>query len=160
MSNQAYGYICFENISYFTKLKEHIERKYSVGIFEIERTHLHGFPLRIQPKPEDNVKYIAIGDSPENSDASFLLSDFDYADSIGIALPLKAFERKKMMADLVYEISKFNGVNKIGIALTDMNQVEDIKTVDESELFNVLLNDFYEYYPPDCLYIIKKEKRN
>lgn len=155
MSNDVRGYIqgfSEKNISHSIKL---IEEKYNIGIGMISCDELYNFPEFFLPRGYDNRFAFIIGDDAEDFCASYLIDYLEYAPEADIGFPVGARNRLNILLDSLSDMIKVSGALKMVVAITDSNQIETIKRIKLSELYQVIHADFEEYQaPPDTLYEI------
>lgn len=155
MSNDVRGYIELSNGVDVTPLKTFIEKKYDIGIGPINSDELYNFPPTALPDSNKINFIFAIGDDNEYYNASYLIDYMDYAPEADIGFPTKAKDRLNILLDTLVDLIKITHATKMMVALTECNQIETIKKIKLSELYDVIHADFEEYQaPPDTLYEI------
>ena len=159
MSNEAYGYLEFSNYRPHEKLIESFQRATGLGLTSIPVSELHNFPENLLPKNQNHAFCFIIGDRPGSLNATYLMDYLDYAPEAKIDLPKQGRERVNLLVKALTFLTEEAKPEGFLIALTDSSQIEEIKTVDISELFEIITGDFEEDSgPPNCLYhVIEKE---
>lgn len=109
-------------------------------------------------EPADNTYIFLIGDRPGCPNATYL-TDYCQYDPISsyddIGFPANPGDRLDILLTVLQDIFNISGANKMVIALTECNQIETVKKIKFSELYNVIHADFEECQaPPDTLYEI------
>jgi hypothetical protein len=154
MSNDVCGYI-FPSLSREKEeiLEEYISSK-EIGISEITAEQLYNFPTEFIPS-EDFFAFL-IGDRPGYPNATYLI-DYDEYDpeTSDIGFPPGAKVRLNILLDTLVDMFRITNAQKMVVALTECNQIDTIKRIKLSELYDVIHADFEEYQaPPDTLYEI------
>ena len=154
MSNDICGYI-------YPPLDREVENALSkyisgskIGISQITREELYNFPSGFIPP--DGLFYFLIGDRPSYPNATYLIDYNEYdPDTSDIGFPPGAKERLSILVDTLNYMFKITNAQRMVVALTECNQIETIKKINISELYDVIHADF-EFYqsPPDTLYEI------
>lgn len=155
MSNDIRGYINYLGVINLTSLIIFLERKYNIGIKEIEEDKLYNFPSSVLPSNERQKFIFIIGDDNEYYCPSFLIDYLDYAPEADIGFPVKGKDRLNIVLDVMSELIETTKASKIVIALTDSCEIETIKKINFAEMRDVIHADFAKYQaPPDTLYEI------
>lgn len=154
MSNDVCGYIS-PSLSREREeiLEEYISSK-EIGISEITAEQLYNFPTEFTPS-EDFFVFL-IGDRSGYPNATYLI-DYDEYDpeTSGIGFPPGAKVRLNILLDTLVDMFRITNAQKMVVALTECNQIDTIKRIKLSELYDVIHADFEEYQaPPDTLYEI------
>ena len=155
MSNDVRGYIELLDGADLAPSINAIEQKYDIGIGAITNDELYNFPPSTLPD-SNRINFIfVIGDDNQYYNASYLIDYLDYAPEADIGFPVGARDRLNILLDTLAEMFKTTNAQKMVVALTDCNQIETIKKIKLSELYDVIHADFEEYQaPPDTLYEI------
>ncbi|EGU4502648.1 hypothetical protein HVC08_002265 [Salmonella enterica] len=153
MSNDVCGYIEPPlSIKASNDLKNYIARQ-NIGIVSIQKSQLYNFPIDFLPT--DGSYIFLISDRPGYSNASYLIDYLDYAPEADIGFPPVAKERLNILLDVLVDIFRITDAKKMVVALTECNQIETIKKIKLSKLYDIIHTDFEEYQaPPDTLYEI------
>lgn len=154
MSNDVCGYIS-PSLSREREeiLEEYISSK-EIGISEITAEQLYNFPTEFILS-EDFFVFL-IGDRPGYPNATYLI-DYDEYDheTSDIGFPPGAKVRLNILLDTLVDMFRITNAQKMVVALTECNQIDTIKRIKLSELYDVIHADFEEYQaPPDTLYEI------
>ncbi|EBR8158331.1 hypothetical protein NIP80_004763 [Salmonella enterica] len=125
----------------------------NIGIASIQRNQLYNFPVNLLP--DEGSWIFLISDKPGYPNASYLIDYLDYAAEADIGFPHKGKDRLNLLLDVLAKIFMITNAKKMVVALTECNQIEKIKKIKLSEMYNVIHSDFEEYQaPPDTLYEI------
>ncbi len=151
MTKSIYGIIKPKSSSTYFDFIENLVSRYQIGFKEILAKDLIGFPAGL--KTPADYKSFKITDGEFALSAECLLSEFDFDNSIELSFPRSLEERKLYLARLVVDGLCAEDVEEMAIAITDMNNIEEIKTFsDKTKLNATLIADFNDYYPSDVLY--------
>lgn len=154
MSNDVCGYIFSSLIRERKEILEEYISSREIGISKITGEQLHNFPTEFVPS--DDVFIFLIGDRPGYPNATYLI-DYDEYDpeTSDIGFPPGAKDRLNILLDTLADMFRITNAQKMVVALTECNQIETIKKIKISELYDVIHADFEEYQaPPDTLYEI------
>lgn len=126
-----------------------------IGISDIRRDQLYNFPDDMLSM--DNSYSFLIGDKKGYPNASYLIDFITYAPEANIGFPNGAKERLEILLDTLVNMFSITNAQKMVVALTECNQIETIKKIKISQLYDVVVADFEEYQaPPDTLYEISR----
>ncbi|WP_347253686.1 hypothetical protein [Leminorella grimontii] len=154
MSNDVCGYI----VSSITREEENALTNYffkkDLGLQQIPDNELYNFPVDLLPKDSDFI--FLIGDRPGYPNATYLIDYLEYdPESSDIGFPSNPKERLNILLDALVDMIKITNAEKMVVALTDCNQIEAVKKINLSEIYDVIHADFEKYRaPPDTLYEI------
>ena len=153
MSYDVCGYVCFlPTQEVDVNLKDYISKS-EIGIAKIGKEQLYNFPVDLLPKEHSYV--FLIGDKPNYPNASYLIDYLDYVAEAEIGFPVVAKDRLNILLDTLHEIFIITNAKKMVVAITDSNQIQTIKKINLSELYDVIHSDFIAHQaPPDTLYEI------
>lgn len=154
MSNDVYGYIKpVLKESYLALLQCYIENS-SINIQLITKEELFNYPSEYYP--EDNCFIFDIADGSGSINATYLIDYCEYdPETSDIGFPSDPKERLNILLDTLVDMIKITNAEKMVVAITECNQIETIKRIKLSELYQVIHADFEEYQaPPDTLYEI------
>lgn len=96
----------------------------------------------------------SICDSKQDNTARNLLYSLDYAADLSSGLPREAKKRRELLLDLISEIFNLEQVEKLYVALTEVEEIESVATLSLEELKEVTINNYEG--PPNILYIVEK----
>lgn len=154
MSNDVYGYLVPSlGDSEMAALKVYISKS-SLNIQLIKSDELFGYPPDFVPTGD--LFIFDIADGPNSTNATYLI-DYDEYDpeTSDIGFPPGAKDRLNILLDTLADMVRITNAQKMVVALTECNQIETIKKIKLSELYDVIHADFEEYQaPPDTLYEI------
>lgn len=154
MSNDVYGYLSPSlGSGEMIALRQYISES-SVNIQLITAAELYGYPSNFAPT--DDLFIFDIADGPNSINATYLI-DYDEYDpeTSDIGFPPGAKDRLNILLDTLVDMIKITNAQKMIVALTECNQIETIKRIKCSEIYDVIHADFEEYQaPPDTLYEI------
>lgn len=156
MSNDVCGYIFPAMQPKQANILEEYISACEIGIIKIPKDQLYNFPQTFEP--ESNLYTFLIGDRPGYPNATYLI-DYDQYDPKSsysdIGFPANPRDRLDMLIKVLQDIIKISGATKMVVALTECNQIETVKKIKLTELYNSIHADFEEYQaPPDTLYEI------
>ncbi|AZK63877.1 hypothetical protein [Pectobacterium versatile] len=154
MSNDVFGYIYPSPIGDdYKKLTDYISNL-DIGVFRISKDELYNIPLEMIP--EDDVFAFLIGDRPDYRNATYLIDYCEYdPDSSTIGFPSNPKDRLNILLNVLVDFFLIVNPDRMLVALTDSSQIERIKKIRSSEIYDVIGGDFEIYQePPDTLYEI------
>ncbi|MEQ4925512.1 hypothetical protein [Proteus hauseri] len=155
MSNNVYGYLQPEigTTINFKALKKYMEDNY-LNINEITKMELFNYPDEYLPGDECFIFDIADGKNSIN--ATYLIDYLEYdPETADIGFPPDPKERLNILLDTLSEMINISNAKKMVVSLNECEQIETIKKIKLSELYEVIHADFEEYQaPPDTLYEI------
>lgn len=155
MSNDVRGYIELPNKVDISASIDSIANKNDIGIGLIQINELYNFPEPTLPEKERDNFLFVIGDDNQYYNASYLIDYMDYAPEADIGFPTDAKERLNILLNTLSDMFNVTNTQKMVIALTECNQIETVKKIKFSELYDVIHADFEECQaPPDTLYEI------
>ncbi|OHT22747.1 hypothetical protein [Providencia stuartii] len=155
MSNNVYGYLQPE---IGTTIDFNLLEKYmvdnSLNIRVITRKELFNYPDEYLP--EDGCFIFDIADGENSINATYLIDYLEYdPKTADIGFPPDPKERLNILLDTLSEMIKTSNAKKMVVSLNECEQIETIKKIRVSELYEVIHADFEEYQaPPDTLYEI------
>lgn len=154
MSNDVYGYLVPSlGVNEAATLERYISES-SLNIRSIKSDELFGYPPDFIPA--NNLFIFDIGDGPNSINATYLI-DYDEYDpeTSDIGFPPGAKDRLNILLDTLVDMIRIANAQKMVVALTECNQIETVKKIRLSALYDVIHADFEEYQaPPDTLYEI------
>jgi len=154
MSNDVYGYIVPAlTTTARVQLQKYI-KACTLNIQTITTGQLFNFPLKLIP--EEIVFAFDIADGPNSINATYLIDYNEYdPENSSIGFPPGAKDRLNLLLDVLSDMFSITNAQKMVVALTECNQIEIIKKIKFSELYDVIHADFEVYQgPPDTLYEI------
>ncbi|GKX57434.1 hypothetical protein SOASR030_35460 [Leminorella grimontii] len=154
MSNDVYGYLePTLGMNEAALLKEYIKNS-SLNIQSITEKELFNYPSEFIPTKE--LFIFDIADGPNSINATYLIDYLEYdPESCDIGFPSDPKKRLNILLDTLVDMIKITNAKKMVVAMTDCNQIETIKKINLSELYDVIHADFEKYRaPPDTLYEI------
>lgn len=154
MSNDVYGYIELRsNKDELFPLMNYIS-SCSLNIRKISKEELFGFPVELMP--DKNAFVFDIADGPNSINATYLIDYNEYdPETSTIGFPPGAKDRLNILVDTLSDLFNITNAQRMVVALTVCNQIETVKKIKFTELYNVIHADFEEYQaPPDTLYEI------
>lgn len=153
MSNFVYGYIATSNKSALLDEIRSIMSNQTLGFIVDSPEHLYNFPTSQLPQSDD-VLVFNICDSKNANTASILLESLDFVVDTGNGLLREARDRRKLLLNLISGIFKLKQVEKIYVALTEIEEIEAVVTISLTEFIEAIANNYDG--PPNILYIIEK----
>jgi len=153
MSNFVYGYVETLNLPSVIKDIEQVVVSQPLGLITRSTDSLYNFPPSLIPQG-DNVIVFFICDSKQGNTASYLLDPLDYVADLLNGLPREARKRRELLMGLITEIFKLQHVEKLYVALTEVEEIESVATLSLEELKEVTVNNYEA--PPNVLYIVEK----
>lgn len=154
MSNNVYGYLQPEIESKnFNLLKKYIVSN-SLNIRMITKGELFNYPDEYLP--EDGCFIFDIADGDNSINATYLIDYLEYdPETADIGFPSGPKERLNILLDTIVEMIKISHAKKMVVALNECEQIETIKKIQLSKLYEVIHADFEEFQgPPNTLYEI------
>ncbi|EOY5093602.1 hypothetical protein [Citrobacter amalonaticus] len=154
MSNDVCGYIATELSDELAKKLADFVRKSELGIQKISKRELYNYPSNFIPI---NGEYcFLIGDAPGYPNATYLIDYYQYDPATAdIGFPANPKERLDILIDTLVNMIKITKATKMVVAITDCNQIDNIKKIKFPEMRDVIHADFEKYQaPPDTLYEI------
>ncbi|NKG31771.1 hypothetical protein FVB43_17220 [Erwinia rhapontici] len=154
MSNDVCGYLePALGFNEMVSLMEYIENS-QLNIRPIKAGELFNYPSEFFPK--DAFFLFDIADCHGAINATYLIDYDQYdPDSSDIGFPGDPKERLNILLDTLVDMIKLTNAEKMVVAMTECNQIETIKKITLSELYDVIHADFEKYQaPPDTLYEI------
>ncbi|AWH87790.1 hypothetical protein [Limnobaculum parvum] len=154
MSNDVSGYITPALTREVKDILEHYISQREIGIYKIRKDELYNFPLDMLPV--DDAFMFSIGDRPGYPNATYLIDYYEYDPiSSNTGFPFGGKDRLTILLDTFVDMIKITNAKKMVVALTDCNQIETIKKIKLSDLYDVIYSDFEEHQgPTDTLYEI------
>lgn len=152
MSNDVCGYVTAElNIELAKNLADFI-KKNELGIQEISKGELYNFPSNYMPV--DGEYCFLIGDVPGHPNATYLIDYYQYDPvTADIGFPANPKERLDILIDTLIDIINVTKATKMVVAITECNQIDNIKKIKLLEMRDAIHADFEKYQaPPDTLY--------
>ncbi len=153
MSNFVYGYVETLNLPSVIKDIEQIVVNQPLGLITGSIDSLYNFPPSLLPHG-NNVMVFSICDSKQSNTASCLLDTLDYVVDLSNGLPRETRKRWELLLGLLSEIFKLEQVEKLYVALTEVEEIESVATLSLEELKEVTINNYEA--PPNVLYIVEK----
>lgn len=154
MSNDVSGYITPPLTPAVKDILASYIFQREIGIYRIHKNELYNFPADMLPV--DDAFIFSIGDRPGYPNATYLIDYDEYApEKLHMGFPPRGKDRLTILLDTLVDMIKITNAKKMVVALTDSNQIETIKKIKLSDLYDVIYSDFEEYQgPPDTLYEI------
>lgn len=129
----------------------------TLGWVEDDIISFYDLSAHYLPENLDESVLFSIHDSKSKKGAQCLLWPADYAPEADIDLPILASERQKMIVDLIESIYDLDSVFRVGVALTDSGDIDEVKYISIDSFQEILKQDFEEDdAPPNVLYIFSK----
>lgn len=154
MSNDVCGYLVpSPGVNEEVALRKYISNS-NLNIQLIKSDELFGYPSEFIPTGD--VFIFDIADGPNSINATYLI-DYDEYDpeTSDIGFPPRGKDRLNILLDTLVDMIKLANAEKMVVALTECNQIQTIRKIKLSELYDVIHADFEEYQaPPDTLYEI------
>lgn len=155
MSNNVYGYLQPNNETSLDcrSLEKYIAHN-SLNIRVISKDELINYPMEYYP--EDECFIFDIADNKNAVNATYLIDYSEYdPESADIGFPSEPKERLNILLDVFFEMIKISKAKKMIVSLNECEQIETIKKIQLSDLYEVIHADFEKYQaPPDTLYEI------
>ncbi|APZ05444.1 hypothetical protein [Kosakonia cowanii] len=155
MSNNVYGYLqpAMGSSLDLMSLGKYVGDS-SLNIREITKGELFNYPLAYLP--EDGCFIFDIADRRGSINATYLIDYSEYDPiSADIGFPPDPKERLNILLDAFFEMIKISNAKKMVVSLNECEQIETIKKIQLSDLYEVIHADFEKYQaPPDTLYEI------
>ncbi|WP_455813235.1 hypothetical protein [Pseudomonas graminis] len=154
MSNDVRGYIAPALTSAEKDSLQSYTSQSEIGIVVISQDELYNFPLEYTPLNAEMA--FRIGDRPDYPNATYLIDYDEYSPGrLHHGFPPGGKDRLNILLDTLVNMIKLTNAEKMVVALTECNQIETIKKITLSELYDVIHADFEKYQaPPDTLYEI------
>ncbi len=156
MSNDVCGYVCpAPSLESWMALEKYISKS-KLGIQRIRSSELFNYPSEFTPDIDTFI--FLIGDRPGYPNATYLTDYNEYdPDFSDIGFPCHPKDRVKMLLGAIGDIFSICKSEKICFSITDSSQVEVVKRICFSEMFDVVIADFEKYQaPPDTLYEVRR----
>ncbi|KAF2406607.1 hypothetical protein SAMN04490179_4443 [Pseudomonas antarctica] len=152
MSNDVCGYVHpSPSPDAWTAVDDYILES-ELGIFKITSAELFNYPPDFLPSKGTFV--FLIGDRPGYPNATYL-TDYDEYDPLtsDIGFPSKSQDRVAILLEAITEIASICKAEKIVFSISDSSQIEAVRRINMSDLYEVVLSDFEKHQaPPDTLY--------
>lgn len=154
MSNDVCGYMTTELSIELAKNLADFVKKSELGIQEISRGELYNYPSDFMPV--DGEYCFLIGDAPGYPNATYLIDYYQYDPiTADIGFPANPKERLDILINTLISMINITKATKMVVAITECNQIDNIKKIKFPELRDVIHTDFEKYQaPPDTLYEI------
>lgn len=132
---------------------EYIENS-QLNFRPIKTGALFNYPLVLFSR--DDFFLFDIADGYGAINATYLIDYDQYdSDSSDIYFPADPKERLNILLDTLFDIIKLTNAEKMVVAMMECKQIETIKKITLSELYDIIYADFEKYQaPPDTLYEI------
>ncbi|ENN8378965.1 hypothetical protein ACAX46_004437 [Providencia rettgeri] len=155
MSNNVYGYLQpkIGTAIDFNLLEKYVSDN-SLNIRLITKKELFNFPEEYLP--EDGCFIFDIADGKNSVNATYLIDYLEYdPETSDIGFPPDPKKRLNILLDTMSEMIRISNAKKMVVSLNECEQIETIKKIEFSDLYDVIHADFEEYQaPPDTLYEI------
>lgn len=156
MSNDVYGYIEPIPGRVETALLNEYISDCSVRIQTITEKGLFNFPREMMPASD--VFLFDIADGPNSINATYLIDYYEYdPETSDIGFPPGARDRLNILLDTLNDMFRITNAQRMVVVIAECNQIETIRKIKISDLYNVIHADFEGYQaPPDTLYEISR----
>lgn len=155
MSNNVYGYLQPDDETSLDcrSLEDYIAHN-SLNIRVIKKDELINYPVEYYP--EDEFFIFDIADNKNSVNATYLIDYSEYdPESADIDFPSNPKERLNILLDVFFEMITISNAKKMVVSLNECEQIETVKKIQLSDLYEVIHADFEKYQaPPDTLYEI------
>lgn len=155
MSNNVYGYLQPDDETPLDRrsLEDYIAHN-SLNIRVIKKDELINYPVEYYPEDESFIFDIA--DNKDSINATYLIDYSEYdPESADINFPSDPKERLNILLDVFFEMITISNAKKMVVSLNECEQIETVKKIQLSDLYEVIHADFEKYQaPPDTLYEI------
>lgn len=153
MSNFVYGYVETLNRPSAIENIEQIVANQPLGLITGSVDSLYNFPPNLLPHGS-NIIVFSICDSKQHNTASVLLDSLNYVADLSSGLPREAKKRRELLMSLISRIFNLEQVEKLCVALTEVEEIESIAALSLEKLKDVTINNYEG--PPNVLYIVEK----
>lgn len=154
MSNEIYGFADFPSVVNPRDVLEALRSETVLGLFPTTPSRLIGFPEDLAPSV--NSLIFLIGDSPESTNAEYLLDNQDYDPSAPIGVPHSAQERLGLLIDMLEILFAQHGCERVALCLTTCNQVDSVVPISRQQFPARLRRDGESDSPPCLIYVIRE----
>ena len=155
MSNEIYGYIESDLSTDLGQLFVKLERDTGLGFSKLNWNELYNIPHKLIPADKSTAVPFIMGDGPGKRNATYLLSETDYAPDAVLELPLKSEERLEVLVHALRHAAVISHARRLVVALTDSSQVAKTKVIRLTEMESQMKEDCRREMPPDCVYVIE-----
>lgn len=152
MSNEVYGYFEGPQIPDREAFLKLLEEKTSIGVKSISFSELYNYPEQLLPSDSESCIAFVVGDKPGRTNTTYLTDYLDYAPGSDIGFPRQGKVRLKLLINFLKAMIREAKATRLVVAITDSSQISELKTINIEQLESVILGDFEESAPPDCLY--------